>query len=229
MTGIDDLRAALREQPEDAYAPPDLPRILAEGRRLRRRRQLLQCGAVVAVVAVVALVLGLTAQLRGGSPQAPVAAQPTAAEREERPPLGRVVGTGLSDSVGEVVLYMVAIDVPELPEVHFGLMAGHRTPGGVLTADLLANETAGAALKPGFRVLDGGSEQEPRLPVFGYYVGPASRITTTVGARTVQARQALWSQDPSVVIFWFPPADVPSDTVLTPPRAYDATGAQLPR
>jgi hypothetical protein len=64
--------------------------------------------------------------------------------------------------------------------------------------------------------------------VFGYYVGPATRITATVDGRRIQAGQARWSQESQIVIFWFDPADVPDGTAPTNLAAYNAAGSRLP-
>ncbi|GAB2966331.1 hypothetical protein LWP59_22200 [Amycolatopsis acidiphila] len=113
------------------------------------------------------------------------------------------------DSSGERVFYFVAIRTPDLPGVHFGLMAGHRTAAGRLEGQLMSNVHHGSDLAPGFRILDGGDPGlPPTVPVFGYYVGPAARITSTVGGRTVQAHQVAWSENPDVVLFWFGLDDV---------------------
>jgi hypothetical protein len=234
MTDIDQLRAALREQPEHGYATPDLGRIFAEGARLRRRRQVLQGSAFAAAVAVVALVVGLTSQLRPAAPPVadgvPTITTASPSTTPVQSPLGNLVPTGIRDSLGERVFYVVPVDSPSLPDVHFGLMAGHRTASGTLVDQLMTNVTTGSDTSPGFRVLDGGDlALQPLVPVFGYYVGPAAKITTTVQGRTVVAQQVTWAKNPDVVLFWFTLQDVPSRSVLTPPRAYAADGTVLRR
>ncbi|WP_236791439.1 hypothetical protein [Amycolatopsis sp. GM8] len=240
MTDLEQLRAALREQPGEGYPAPDVARIIARGTRLRRRRQVLQGSAVAAVVAVIAVVAGLATQLREPAPPVAAGAPPVTAPPPmvpastpppgpDKQPLGAVVPTGIADAQGERVLYFVPADIPGLPDVHFGLMAGHRAPSGDLTGQLLANVTSGSDLTPGFRVLYGNAGLNPATPVFGYYVGPAAKITTTVRGQTMRARQAAWSQDPKVVAFWFTLDEVPSSDLMTPPRAYAADGSPLTR
>ena len=62
------------------------------------------------------------------------------------------------------------------------------------------------------------------VPEFGYYAGPAAKITAREGGQPVQAHLARWSVNPAVVIFWFSPASAsPQD--LT---AYNSAGQPLP-
>lgn len=107
-------------------------------------------------------------------------------------------------------------------------MAARRDQPGHLTATVVSNQPRGNDRSPGFHaVWTGGSELGHLAPTFGYYVRPATKITAKVGGRTVEARQATWSEDPQVVIFWFdsvqPGAGVPSNL-----SAYDADGRKLP-
>lgn len=232
MTDLDALRNALHETPPQGLTL-DTSRILADGKRLRRRRRLLNGSGVVGVAAaVVAVVLG-TGLLKA-APQAgntPVAA-PTSSlsvEQESRAPYGEVIPTGIKGPAGELVFYAVRIDDPEnLPRTHFGVMAAYRAADGKLKDVMIINETKSTDRRPGFHQLDGGEQiQGQYLPVFGYYAGPAAKITTTAHGKEVQAAVATWSVDPSVRIFWFDPQLVDSDKVLTPPIAFDANGTKL--
>lgn len=235
MNELDDFRAALRQPPGEPFAEPDLARIMADGTRLRRRRRLLSGTAGVAAAAAVVLVVVFAIQLRRPAP-APVAQPPapppvtvsTPATPGDRP-IGQVVATGIRTHAGELVFYARALDVPELPDVRFGLVAGVRA-GTSLKALLMTNEVRGSDRSFGFHATDGGEIIGDQLiPVFGYFAGPAAKITTTVHGRPVEAHLAKWSGDPAVVIFWFDPVAVPDSTVLTPLIAQDAGGRRLTR
>jgi hypothetical protein len=235
MNDLDDFRAALRQPPEEPFAEPDLARIMADGTRLRRRRRVLTGTAGIAAAAAVVLVVVFAVQLRQPAP-APVAQPPspmsvvpppTTSEPPAEQPIGEVVGTGIRTRAGEVVLYARAVDLPQLPGIRFGLVAGFRS-GGSLQAALATNEFRGSDRSFGFHATDGGEVLGGQLiPVFGYFAGPAERITTTVHGKTVEAMLAKWTADPDVVIFWFDPAAVPDSAVLTPLIAYDADGKRL--
>jgi len=241
MNDVDDLRAALRKPPPEPFAEPDLARIMADGGRIRRRRRLLNAtGATAAAAAVVAIVV-FAVQLRQPAPVARPALPPptvsstvsstttTAPSEAMRPPLGDVVLTGIRSETGdELVLYAVAIDVPFVKDIHFGLAAGYRDARGSLRALLVSNETATSDRSFGFHATDGGENLDQRqIPVFGYFSGPAAKITTTVHGATKIAKQERWTVDPSVVFFWFDPAEVPSSQSLTPLVAYDVSGNRL--
>ncbi|WP_410637928.1 hypothetical protein [Amycolatopsis sp. lyj-346] len=234
MNDLEDFRAALRQPPEEPFAEPDLARIMAGGTRLRRRRRLLTGTAGVAAAAAVVLVVVFAIQLRQPA-SAPVAQQPpapapavsTTAGPSAEQPIGDVVGTGIRTPSGELVLYARAVDAPELPGVRFGLVAGFRS-GTSLQSVLASNEFRGSDRSFGFHATDGGEViRDQVIPVFGYFAGPAAKITTTVHGRTVEAHLARWTADPNVVIFWFHPDVVPDATALTPLIAYDADGKRL--
>ncbi|MFD8495941.1 hypothetical protein [Amycolatopsis sp. NPDC059657] len=232
MNDLEALRTALNEAPPEGLSL-DTSAILADGKRLRRRRQLLNGTGVVGVAAVVAAVALGSGMLRAVPPvvQAPIAAPSTSlsAEPQSRAPYGDVIPTGLKAEGGELVYYAVRVDEPQaLPETHFGVMTGIRTPDGKLKELMVLNETKGPDRKPGFRELDGGEQiQGQFIPVFGYFVGPVAEITTTAHGMQVHASLAKWSVDPSVTVFWFDPLLVDSYNVLSPPYAYDAAGNKL--
>jgi hypothetical protein len=200
----------------------------------RRHRWLYTVGAAAACAAVIigGTVAANAAIDRGDgsdSPGVEFAAAPPAsappstppsrdAEPEEnRTPLGKPVDLGLRD----YVLYAVPVDLAELPKTTFGVMLGRRLPDGTLTADVVSNETVGADRAPGFHAVQAGTDDA--MPTFGYYVGPATKITAKAGGRTVTAKRAAWSEDPRVVFFWFAPAD----QQLTGLTAYDKSGRKL--
>src|SRR4051794_10747004 len=134
MNDLDDLRAALRQPPDEPFAEPDLARIMAGGTRLRRRRRVLTGTAGIAAAAAVVLVVVFAVQLRQPatapvaqppSPKPALSTAPPAPPVEQ--PVGDVVGTGIRTQAGEVVFYARAIDLPQLPGVRFGLVAGFRS------------------------------------------------------------------------------------------------------
>jgi hypothetical protein len=67
--------------------------------------------------------------------------------------------------------------------------------------------------------VDGGT-----TPTFGYYAGPAARITGRSHGRTVTAHQATSTAKPDVQVYWFDG----KDTAISGLTAYDAGGATLP-
>ena len=242
MNDIDDFRAALRQPPSEPFAEPDLARIMADGGRIRRRRRLLNATGMVAAAATVVAVVVFAVQLRQPAPvaqpalpppavssTAPSKTVPSETSMPERLPLGDIVLTGIRSETGdELVLYAVAIDEPLLKDIHFGLVAGYRDARGSLQSLLASNETVTSDRSFGFHATDGGENLgRGQIPVFGYFAGPAVKITTTVHGATKVAKQQQWTEDPTVVFFWFDPSDVPSSQSLTPLVAYDETGNRL--
>ncbi len=155
-----------------------------------------------------------------------------AAEPRSRPE-GKVIDTGIRDAAGELVLYVVKVDLRQLPDTHFGVMAGHRAPDGTLTAGVMVNETTGPATAPGFHAVESPiSTGQPLVPFpeFGYYAGPAASITGRAGGhgRLLHAQTARWGLNHKIVIFWFPPRANPHHRQLTSLTARDSHGSPLP-
>ena len=72
--------------------------------------------------------------------------------------------------------------------------------------------------------LEGGVAQ----PAFGYWSGPVpARIARRVKGKEITARQAPWSFNSKITIWWFDSAQVSGTTRLTGVAAYDASGALL--
>jgi hypothetical protein len=240
MNDLDDFRAALRESPSEPFAEPDLTRIMADGTRIRRRRRVLTTTGGLAAAVVVVLVVVFAVQLRQPSsapvaqppaPPSPTSSVPPPTTADKPPPakpLGDVIGTGIRTAAGEIVIFAKAVDEPQiLPDIHFGLVAGFRS-GANLEPVLATNEFRGSDRSFGFHATDGGEVlRDQVIPVFGYFAGQAGKITTTVHGKTVQANLATWTEDPSVVIFWFNTTDVPDSASLTPLVAYDKNGNRL--
>ena len=90
----------------------------------------------------------------------------------------------------ERVYYFVAVDLPEVPGVTIGLMAGRRTPAGELIDDIVINDVRGSRSErrasTRSATTSGPSDARPPVPTFGYFVGPATRIVGTAGGRQVE-------------------------------------------
>ncbi|WP_433496121.1 hypothetical protein ACQP26_10330 [Micromonospora sp. CA-248089] len=239
---MDELRRVMRvTERADGL---DIADIMRRGRRLRRRQRI--GTGVAAAVATVAVAVGVTAvasrpgppDLPAGEPVATASAatpppSPTAAPAPtEAPPqpLGTVVGSGIRYGADERVFFVVPVDVPELPRVTIGLVAGRRAPDGRLTSDFLVNDVSGSDRRAGFHEIGYDQQRAPAdtsVPTFGYFVGPAARIVGTVDGRQVDAKLARWSEDPQVVIFWFDPETLTPGTPLDGITAQDSKGRRL--
>ncbi|KZB81656.1 hypothetical protein [Amycolatopsis regifaucium] len=249
MTDLETLRSALREPPAEEFAAPDLAAIMTKGRRIRRRRRLATgAGGVAAAMVTVLVIVGGVALKEPPSdrrsippaasasaappsqpPPAPTSPAPSVATTAADLPMGDVLSLGIRGEGGrELVIYASALDEPVLPDIHFSLQVAYRNDDGTFDALLGTNEYKGSDRSFGFHATDGGELiRGTFVPVFGYFSGPAQRITSTVRGKPVEAKTAVWSEDPAVVIFWFDPADVESANVLSPLVAYDARGVRL--
>ncbi|GLY36619.1 hypothetical protein Amsp01_026430 [Amycolatopsis sp. NBRC 101858] len=185
------------------------------------RKRLVIAGTVVAACGALAVSGVLTsANAAPAAPAppvalaaAPVSPPPTRAAEPEHEVLGEVISSGL----GDLVFYGVKLREPRLPQTTFGIMAGTRAGEDLV----IANETSGSDKAPGFHAVTGGLNANGHdVPTFGYYVGPAAKITSSAGV----AHQARWSADPNVVVFWFN-LGTPDPARL---KAYDAAGNKLP-
>jgi hypothetical protein len=167
------------------------------------------------------------ASVPGASPSvAPSVALPAdpQAEPVERKPIGDVIRSGMRAEKGEWVFYAVPL-TSEVPGATFGVMAGRRLPTGEIIGTVVVNETSGSDRSPGFHAVEGAMDVDGEpTPAFGYYAGPAARITATVKGRTVTARQAAWSRDRSIVIFWFDLKDVRAKATHSKKDAGDTSG-----
>ncbi|MEV4535927.1 hypothetical protein AB0J82_19095 [Asanoa sp. NPDC049518] len=224
MSELQQLRDAMRatEQPSAL----DLAAIMRDGRRLRRRRRIARSGGATLASTLVAAVVVVVAGGEGPPPPEPGLRRPAAvaptATSESRVPVGEVVDTGVYYGDDQRVYYFVPVEVPGVPNVTIGLVAGRRLPGGALTADYLVNDVSGDDRSAGFHEIgrdqSGAVGTSPTVPTFGYFVGPAQSIVGTVDGQHRKARLARWSEDSRVVIFWFDPTDltpgVPLDGIV---------------
>ena len=214
--------------------------IMVAGGRLRRRRRVMVAGGTAAVV--VAAVVGVTAIARP-EPRTvtpPAATTPSAsAAPTHRPkltsmndyqgPFGTVIDTNLVNADHEKWALFGVRPRGAKSTAAYGLCIGVQGAKGdleeFLTIDDTADSPAGFHTIQAATALDNNVEQ----PAFGYYAGPAKRITVTVDGKVVAARLVPWSLDPDITVFWFSPADVKPGDRITAPAAYDAAGGQLPK
>jgi hypothetical protein len=233
VNDLDDLRDAMHSTPDFAPRPLDLAAVMIAGGRLRRRRRL-AVGAASGLAVLVLLIGG--AQFARSRP-----AEPTGDAVAARPPGTAVAAVPADDTFGEVVdtgvrtgdqtwlLWIKRIDDPALPDTSIGMVAGRRDAGGRPVVDMLSNETEGSDRSPGFHAMQMASKLgSGTTPAYGYYVGDAARITVVADGRTVTARRARWSEDSSIVLFWFTLKQVNPGTTVKQVTAYDSTGRRLP-
>jgi hypothetical protein len=237
MNHLDDLRDALQSPPGFVAGELDLGAVMAAGGRRRRVHRLAASVAAGLAVAVLLAGGGLLAARDGRAAPVPIppaqathgspSPSPLPTDAGVRPPLGGVISTGLTAKHGTWVLYAVAVNEKALPQTRFGIMAGRRMADGSFTSDVITNETSGSGTARGFHAGQGSMTVDGEdVPAFGYYVGPATRITVAAGKKTVAAGVAAWSEDPSVVIFWFDPAEI-RGAKLTKLAAFDRNGRRL--
>lgn len=235
MTDTERLREALEElASHEVYAPLDLDQIMAEGGRLRRRRQLVSRVAVAAAVAAVLVLTVVGVRGLGSGVTAPRevtgAPEPGASQSQPRVPDQEIIRSWIALPGGELVFWIVTYDQPETDHPVYEIMAGCRNAAGELKTLVTTNETDGAADAPGFHAIQGAMTiDDQAIPVFGYYVGPAVRITAMIDGVTVRAHQAVSAREPSLVVFWFDPPLVGVDPAdPTDFKAFDASDSRLP-
>ncbi|GID95298.1 hypothetical protein ACFQFC_33065 [Amorphoplanes digitatis] len=232
MNDLDDLRDAMNT-PDFSPKPLDLGAVMAAGGRLRRRRRL-AVGATSGL-AVLALLVGGAQLARPDGAQPVSAGSPgtgvnvTPVEPRQDGAFGDVVDTGMTIGGGPRLLWVTELEDPALPDTGIGIAVGRRDAGGGLVVDVMSNESVGSDRAPGFH-----AAQAPMTigsgpsPAFGYYVGDAAKITVTADGKKVTARQATWSEDPSVVLFWFTLDQVAPGARLGKLSAHDRDGRRLP-
>ena len=169
---------------------------------------------------------GAPAAVSVGAAPASSAETPTATpspQSDNPKALGAIVDTGIKAKNGTWVFYAVPVKLKELKNTHFGLMLGRRLPDGTVTADVVSNETSGSDKAKGFHAGQGGMNVNGEDTLtFGYYVGAATKITGKSHGKTVTAKQATWSQDRTVVFYWFAPK-----TSVSGLKAYGSNGRAL--
>jgi hypothetical protein len=250
VTDLESFQRALKAQDEASQPGPgphtpdsialNIGEIMAKGRWLRRRRQAAAVGGSLCLAAAAfAAVTGISHLSRTSSAPAlspatgsvSAGAPRRAASPASPAPEGQVVPTGIQTAAGEVVLYGIRVHLRELPGTTFGIMAALRDASGKLTPEITTNETTGPDTAAGFHAVEGAmttGTPAVAMPEFGYYAGPAVKITALDGTQHVRARIARWSVNPRVVIFWFTPAADPGGATLHHLAAYNTAGQLLP-
>jgi hypothetical protein len=226
MSDLETLRRALQAPPVAELARPRIGEVMSRGRRLRRRRRALAAGGFACLAAVLAAAGIGASQL--GRPAAPVQQPPlTAVPPPHRPAgaYGAAIDTGIRKNARELVFFAVRIRNKHLPGDTFGLMGAYQDRAGHLSGKVETNETSGSDVTAGFHAIEAPING---IPEFGYYAGPAAKITGTVGGRTIRAATARWSVNKKIVIFWFSPRDNPGAVDVTNLAAFTAHGKKLP-
>jgi hypothetical protein len=219
----------------------DLDHIMVAGGRLRRRRRVMVAGGAAAVV--LAAVLGTAAIARPEPRTATPPAAPTTPGVSAAPahqpkltsmndyqgPFGTVIDTGLTNADHEKWALFGVRPRGANSTAAYGLCLGSQDAKGDLEESFTIDETADSAV--GFHAIQAAMALDRNIaqPAFGYYVGPAKRITVTVAGKVIDAHLAPWSLHPATTVFWFSPADVKPGDEITTPAAYDASGVSLPK
>lgn len=204
---------------------------------MRAKPLLIAGAAAVCLATAVSGAVAASAAERGGSPAAGPALQsaapasaPPGGPTEYEPPKAEPTGDVIDAGFGDWAFWAERVDI-DRPGIEFGIMAGTKK-GSALTPVVMANETEGDDTAPGFHAVQGGmivGEDNAATPAFGYYAGPAAKITAQgKDGGTVTARQAGWSGDRAVVVFWFDPAEVGKEFSPKNLTAFDAAGERLP-
>ncbi|MCO8270316.1 hypothetical protein M1L60_06870 [Actinoplanes sp. TRM 88003] len=239
MTDLDTFRAAL-QQPDEGR-PPALDEIMTAGRRLRRRRLALVAGAATVLVAATMALWPLTSRSE------PVGGAWPAAAVDARGSWGQPVATGLRSKDREIVVTAFRNNNPAYPDIKFGVRACAADVAGELAPCHNQFDDVAPDRSPGFHAIGLPSNLDYYdLPMYGYYVGPAAKITVESRGRLVTAKTAVWSEDENIVLFWFTFDDVYQkvdknsplykEGKVTPGQlpdvsdwtAYDADGKELP-
>ncbi len=208
MNDLEDFRTALRGPAVPHGRPAAVDEIMAAGRRLRRRRRWAVASVAAGVTAVVAFGGAAAVQYGVAGPQQ-VAAVPGPSSSAPQSP-GGMVRTGMRQPAGEVVFALTPMGRPGSAAIGVGVQVCFADAGDTLTGCRTFSHPAVPEDSPGFHgvVMPDVVEGNNALPMFGYYVGPAARITAVSDGRAVTARTARqtvpWRQGSDVVLWWFP-------------------------
>jgi hypothetical protein len=240
MTDLDTFRTVMQGPDQAEGRPAPLGEIITAGRRLRRRRRFATASLAVGLCAAV-LGAGVAVQHNARHP----APAPAAGTSAYSPPgsWGAAVQTGIQQKAGQLVFTAIHYDSTAAPGVTFALRACWAQPDGTLKQCYDVSRYKPPARPSGFAVVSLPTRfvGEGDLPMFGYYDGPATKITVKSDGKQVVAQTAAWSEDPNVVFWWVGLDQVPivqdSDAngkyngkhhVFTDWSAYDAQGRRLP-
>jgi hypothetical protein len=201
MTDLDTFRAVLRG-PDDGR-PPALDDIMHAGQKLRRKRRLIT--ATIAAAALIAA-SGSTAAVWQAQRPSPVQAAvwPQTSDGMDGS-WGQVVDTGITQKDRQIVVTAFLNVNPAYPKIKFGVRACATTVDDRLTPCTNTFDDVPPDNSPGFHSIELPTNIEGfDFPMYGYYVGPAATITVKSRGKVATAETATWSENPSVVLFWFP-------------------------
>jgi hypothetical protein len=237
---LNELRETLQAPSDFVPGSLDLDTIMREGGRLRRRRRaVVGAGVGLSALIVIAGVSGLSGRIDASHSVVPADPSPTAQTAPTTPALvkpvgalGEVISTGLPAEKGGVwVIYGKKMNDKFIPSLQFELVLGEVGRSGRVEPASESSAVEGSGFEGGFHGVEhsyglvGGVTQ----PAFGYFSGPVpARIVGLVKGREVVARQAVWSVDSRVTVYWFDSSQVSGTTRLTGVRAYDEAGVLLP-
>jgi hypothetical protein len=243
MTDLETFRTALRG-PDDGR-PPALDDIMTAGRKLRRKRRLMTA-TLVAAVLVAATGSAVAVWPSQGPAPVQAAVWPPGPSNVDGS-WGEAVDTGIVQKNRGIVVTAFHNDNPAYPAIKFGVRACAAAADDRLAPCTNTFDDVAPDNSPGFHsielptIIDGFD-----FPMYGYYVGPAATITVKSRGKVVTAKTATWSENPGVVLFWFPldqvflkpdktsalykegkvtPGELPDTSEWS---AYDADGGRLP-
>jgi hypothetical protein len=201
MTDLETFRAVLRG-PDDGR-PPALDDIMNAGRKLRRKRRRITATLAAAVLVAAA---GSTVAVWPARGPAPVQAAvwPAASDSVDGS-WGQPVDTGITQKKRGIVVTAFHNDNPAYPDIKFGVRACVAGADGRLAPCANTFDDVAPDNSPGFHSIELPTSIDGfDFPMYGYYVGPAATITVKSRGKVVTAETATWSENPGVVLFWFP-------------------------
>jgi hypothetical protein len=203
MTDLETFRTVLRG-PDDGR-PPAMDDIINAGQKLRRKRRRMTAtvAAAALVVATGATVAVWPAPAQGPSP-VQAAAWPSTPSRADGS-WGQPVDTGIKHQGRRIVVTAFHNNNAAYPNIKFGVRACAATADDQLAPCTNTFDDVAPDNSPGFHSIELPTGTDGvDFPMYGYYVGPAATITVKSRGRVVTAKTALWSENPDVVLFWFP-------------------------
>lgn len=218
---LDDLRAALHGPPAGGRPVP-IDEIMRKGRRLRTRRRLT---GGTAWLSALAIVFGGGVTLWEKTSYSGTAPVESTGRARSTGIYGDIVRTGMRQPGGEIVLMLT--DLPGTGMASVGCFGvADETMRSCRTLLDITDRTYGT----GFHAVHASEEVpgEGQLPVFGYFDGPASKITVWADGRRKTAQVVTSTEDRDMKLFWFPLNQVSPTATLTGWAALDADGRSLP-
>ncbi|QWF82773.1 hypothetical protein [Amycolatopsis sp. CA-230715] len=226
MTDLEELKSAMAEtEPEDGFRPPDLAKIMADGRRIRRRRRIAVGTGAVALTAAALVGISTVTLLRepvdNGGPALSVAKQPDAPVYEEAKTFWTDAATPDGWPIAMSFVHEVRPGAGDrgFPAGYF-ISVGRKVMRGPLTRDHMVP----IDLTPGFHRIETNGLS------CGYFVGsmrkkPGVRsIQATADGKYQDAKTEQWEAVPTIVLFWFSPGIGPAQVPNHRLEAYDSAG-----